>query len=123
MFRTKPIEEMGSSPTQGPSPTRAGQGEPAVIEGIFEPPESATWSAIKADKVLVIAIALLGAVVGIAIGLTKPPTYEASTTLEVGRVSPNSPSFYGFTQSASSLATAFSRSIAAAPVLREVEEK
>jgi hypothetical protein len=46
--------------------------------------------------------------------------YTAASTLQVGKVNPNSPGFYGFVQSASDLATAFSRAIGAAPVLATV---
>jgi hypothetical protein len=38
----------------------------------------------------------------------------------VGKVNPNSPGFYGFVQSSSDLATAFSRAITAGPVLSTV---
>ena len=60
---------------------------------------------------------------GAGIGLLRQTTYTASATLQVGQVNPNSPGFLGYVQSASSLATAFSRSIAAAPVLATVKRK
>jgi hypothetical protein len=41
----------------------------------------------------------------------------------VGQVNPNSPGFYGYVQSATSLATAFSRSIEAAPVLATIQQR
>src|SRR5439155_11450252 len=50
-------------------------------------------------------------------------TYTAAATLQVGKVNPNSPGFYGFVQSASDLATVFSRAITAAPVLRRAHER
>ena len=56
-------------------------------------------------------------------GLKREPTYTASATLQVGQVNPNSPGFYGYVQSATSLATAFSRSIEAAPVLATIQQK
>ena len=91
--------------------------------GVFAPTNSFALRAISWNKGLVAAIAVLGAVIGLAIGMARPATYTASATLQVGQVNPNSPGFLGYVQSASSLATAFSRAIAAAPVLAEVEKK
>ncbi|HEV2857185.1 MAG TPA: Wzz/FepE/Etk N-terminal domain-containing protein [Solirubrobacterales bacterium] len=91
--------------------------------GAFAPTNSFALRAISWNKGLVVAIAILGAVIGLAIGLARPATYTASATLQVGQVNPNSPGFLGYVQSASSLATAFSRAIGAAPVLSEVEKK
>jgi uncharacterized protein involved in exopolysaccharide biosynthesis len=91
--------------------------------GVFAPANNFAWRAISWNKGLVAAIAVLGAVIGLAIGLARPATYTASATLQVGQVNPNSPGFLGYVQSASSLATAFSRAIGAAPVLTEVEDK
>jgi Chain length determinant protein len=91
--------------------------------GVFAPVDGFTLRAISWNKGLVAAIAVLGAVIGLAIGLARPATYTASATLQVGQVNPNSPGFLGYVQSASSLATAFSRAIGATPVLAEVEEK
>jgi uncharacterized protein involved in exopolysaccharide biosynthesis len=91
--------------------------------GVFAPANSFALRAISWNKGLVAAIAVLGAVVGLAIGFSRPATYTASATLQVGQVNPNSAGFLGYVQSASSLATAFSRAIAAAPVLAEVEDK
>ena len=97
--------------------------ESAVSSGVFAPANGFAWRAITWNKGLVAAIAVLGAVVGLAIGIARPATYTASATLQVGQVNPNSPGFLGYVQSASSLATAFSRAIGATPVLTEVEEK
>jgi uncharacterized protein involved in exopolysaccharide biosynthesis len=120
MFNSRQIDP--SPPATDLQPAAFDNDAP-VFQGVFEPPESPVWSAIRRNKGLVAVFAIVCAIAGVAVGLTKPVTYEASTTLEVGRVSPNSPSFYGFTQSASSLATAFSRSIAAAPVLAQVQKQ
>jgi len=90
---------------------------------VFAPANNFALRAISWNKGLVAAIAVLGAVIGLAIGMARPATYTASATLQVGQVNPNSPGFLGYVQSASSLATAFSRAIAAAPVLAEVEKK
>jgi hypothetical protein len=93
------------------------------VQGLFEPPNSFVLSAIGRHKSIVVLSALIFAFAGIAIGLLRQPTYTASATLQVGQVNPNSPGFLGYVQSAGSLATAFSRSIAAGPVLDSVEEK
>jgi uncharacterized protein involved in exopolysaccharide biosynthesis len=74
-------------------------------------------SAIALHKLLVVLCALAFAFLGVLGGAARKGTYTAASTLEVGKVNPNSPGFYGFVQSASDLATAFSRAIYAAPVL------
>lgn len=66
---------------------------------------------------------MLVALAGVAGGFARKGTYTAAATLQVGKVNPNSPGFYGFVQSASDLATAFSRAIAAQPVLNTVHHK
>jgi len=71
--------------------------------------------------VLLCALAFAGA--GIAAGVARKGTYTAASTLQVGKVNPNSPGFYGFVQSASDLATVFSRAITAAPVLAAVHRR
>jgi hypothetical protein len=90
---------------------------------IFEPPQGAVLAALGRNRGLIALFALVGCVVGLAIGFERQPVYTASATLQVGQVNPNSPGFFGYVQSASGLATAFSRSIAAEPVLRAVEDE
>jgi uncharacterized protein involved in exopolysaccharide biosynthesis len=90
---------------------------------VFEPPDSYVLSAIRWNKLLILACALACAAIGVAYGLARTPVYTASASLQVGQVNPNSPGFLGYVQSASSLAAAFSRSIDAAPVLQKVEKQ
>lgn len=80
-------------------------------------------SAIGRHKLLVLVCAVALAAAGVLGGLARKSTYMASSTLQVGKVNPNSPGFYGFVQSASDLATAFSRAITAAPVLAAVHRQ
>jgi hypothetical protein len=94
-----------------------------MVDGIFEPPESFVLSAIVNNKRIVALFAVLLTLAGVGYGFLRQTTYTASATLQVGQVNPNSPGFLGYVQSASSLATAFSRSVAAAPVLATVERK
>lgn len=94
-----------------------------LVHGVFEPPESFVLTAIGYHKRLILILAILGALAGAAFGLLRPVTYEAAATLQVGQVNPNSAGFASYTQSSSSLATAFSRAIAAAPVLKQVKQK
>jgi Chain length determinant protein len=98
-------------------------GPEPMADGIFEPPESFVLGAIVNNKRIVALFAVLLTLAGVGYGLLRQTTYTASATLQVGQVNPNSPGFLGYVQSASSLATAFSRSIAAAPVLATVERK
>lgn len=103
-----------------PAAGEAGEAQPRRI---FEPPRGAVLSAIGGHRILVAFCALLGCAIGLAIGFGRQPEYTSSATLQVGQVNPNSPGFFGYVQSASGLATAFSRSIAAGPVLKSVEEE
>jgi hypothetical protein len=125
LFRTAqampPTQTIDPVPTLDSAPAVEGAG--ALPRGIFEPPDGFVLAAIAHNKRIVALCAVALALAGIAFGLLRTSTYEASATLQVGQVNPNSPGFYGYTQSASSLATAFSRSIAAGPVLAAVEDK
>ncbi|HEY5052512.1 MAG TPA: Wzz/FepE/Etk N-terminal domain-containing protein [Solirubrobacterales bacterium] len=116
-----PSKQFDSPPTLDPTPTIDEIESP--VEGVFEPPNGFVLTAIVRNKWIVALFALGLAVAGICFGVLRQSTYEASATIQVGQVNPNSPGFYGYAQSASSLATAFSRSIAAAPVLGEVQRK
>lgn len=93
---------------------------PAALE---PPPGSTTASAIRRHRLLVFACALVVAFVGVLGGMHRRATFTAAATLQVGKVNPNSPGFYGFVQSASDLATAFSRAVTAAPVLHTAGRK
>jgi uncharacterized protein involved in exopolysaccharide biosynthesis len=94
-----------------------------MIEGIFEPPRGFVLSSIARHKLVVLIAAVLLAVAGAAVGKARKSTYTASATLQVGQVNPNSPGFYSYVQSSASLATAFSRAIAAEPVLATIQDK
>lgn len=107
-------------PAFTPPPTND---SPPLVRGVFDPPEGLAFGALRRHKKLIATFAVLGLLAGAALGLVRPATYEAAATLQVGQVNPNSPGFASYTQSSSSLATAFSRAIAAAPVLATVERK
>lgn len=79
--------------------------------------------AIARHKLLVLLAGVIVALAGAAIGMERKPTYTSAATLQVGTVNLNSPGFYGYVQAASGLATVFSRSITAAPVLAEIRSK
>lgn len=95
----------------------------APTQAVFESPNSFAVTAIGRHKLLIAACAIGLAILGAGLGFLREPTYTASATLQVGQVNPNSPGFLGYAQSASSLAEAFSRSIAAEPVLNTIEQK
>jgi uncharacterized protein involved in exopolysaccharide biosynthesis len=90
---------------------------------VVEPPHSFGFEAIAMHKLLVFALAVLGVLIGAGLGYVREPVYTASATLQVGEVNPNSPGFGNYTQSATSLATGFSRAITAEPVLAQVHGK
>jgi capsular polysaccharide biosynthesis protein len=98
-------------------------GHSPLIAGVFEPPSGFAPNAIARHKLLVCAVAVLCAALGLAYGVSRQPRYTASATLQVGQVNPNSPGFYGYVQSAAALASAFSRAVAAEPVLAAVQQK
>jgi uncharacterized protein involved in exopolysaccharide biosynthesis len=79
--------------------------------------------AIARRKWLVIALGVLCAAIGVGVGLAHKSTYTASSTLQIGKENPNSPSFYGYVQSASALAAVYSRALTAEPVLAEIQHK
>jgi hypothetical protein len=116
-----PTKGIDSPPPFDPAPN--GEDSGPLVDGLFEPPESFVLSAIAGNKGIVALFAVVLTLVGIGFGVLRQSTYTASATLQVGQVNPNSPGFLGYVQSASSLATAFSRSIAAAPVLATIEHK
>lgn len=112
------------APPNPPSQSSPSNNDAAhAVRGVFDPPESFALTALARHKRVVVALAILGALAGAALGLLRPATYEAAATLQVGQVNPNSPGFASYTQSSSSLATAFSRAIAAAPVLASVKRR
>jgi GT2 family glycosyltransferase len=87
-------------------------------------PETAGGALIRAlsrRRLLVLLCTLVLAGAGAGLGIVRAPIYTSAATLQVGKVNPNSPGFYGFVQSATDLATAFSRSITATAVLDAVQ--
>ena len=92
-----------------------------VVEGVFEPPSGLVFAAIGRGKFIILACAVVLAIAGVAYGRSRPSTYTASATLQVGQVNPNSPGFFGYEQSAASLANSFSRAIDAEPVLATIQ--
>lgn len=93
------------------------------VGGIIEPPNSFAWTAITRHILVVCALAVVGVLIGVGYGVSRPSTYTAAATLQVGQVNPNSPGFYSYVQSAAALATAFSRAIDAEPVLAAVQRE
>jgi uncharacterized protein involved in exopolysaccharide biosynthesis len=116
-------EELLTAPKLPGPPGAALDGEKPVVRGVFEPPNSFVLTAIGRHKLIVCVCTVALALAGAAFGLSRPRTYTASATLQVGQVNPNSPGFFSYVQSASALATAFSRSIEAEPVLATIQRK
>ncbi len=128
-IKITPTPRPASTPSPPVSPPVAGRYEPPpatappLTTGVFEPPNGFALPAIARHKLIVLLSAVALALAGVAVGHSRSVTYTASATLQVGQVNPNSPGFYGYVQSSASLATAFSRSIAAEPVLAAVQHK
>lgn len=94
-----------------------------VVRGVFEPPSGFVLGAIGRNGLIVCVVAVVFGLVGTVYGVSRRTTYTASATLQVGQVNPNSPGFYSYVASAAALATAFSRAIAAEPVLAAVQRQ
>lgn len=113
-----------------PAPPQAANSTPSALvepeqltRRVFEPPDGFVMSAIARNKLIVCVSAIVIALLGAGYQLSRPRTYTASATLQVGQVNPNSPGFFSYLQSATALSTAFSRSISAEPVLATVQQK
>jgi len=113
----------GNSHARGSLPPQPSQAPHAHGSPPPQPPPSPVATAIGRHKLLVILCAVALAALGAAAGAARKGTYTAATTLQVGKVNPNSSGFYGFVQSASDLAAVFSRAITAAPVLAAVHSQ
>ena len=111
------------SSTPSPVSSSSLDGADRLIQGVFEPPEGLVLTAIARHKKVVAACAVLLAILGLAYGYTRHTTFTSSATLQIGQVNPNSPGFFGYVQSATSLATAFSRAVYAEPVLAQVQHE
>jgi uncharacterized protein involved in exopolysaccharide biosynthesis len=110
-------------PPPPPMPPEQPSYDPVEPQPVFEPLSGPFVGALADHKVLIAFVTLVCTLAGIAVGHSRPIEYESSATIQVGQVNPNSPGFYGYAQSASSLATAFSRSITATEVLRKIDRK
>ena len=88
-----------------------------------EPSPSLIVAALGRYKWLVLGLTVVLTICGLAIGYKRKPIYAANATVQVGQVNPNSPGFYGFVQSATELATTFSRAITANGVLSIIQHK
>ncbi len=98
-------------------------GSDEVVRGVFEPPGGFALSAIARNKLLVLTLAVVLGLAGLALGYSRQRIFTASATLQIGQVNPNSPGFYGYVQSAAALATAFSHAIESEQVLATVQHK
>lgn len=79
--------------------------------------------AARQHPFLIAFVAIIFAAAGAFVGYSRPATYTSSAVLQVGKVNPNSPGFSGFTQSASDLATLYSRAAVATQVLNTIQKK
>jgi Chain length determinant protein len=80
-------------------------------------------AALGRYKWIVLGLTVLFTMVGLALGVKRKPVYSATSSVQVGQVNPNSPGFYGFVQSATDLATTFSRAITANGVLSIIHQR
>ena len=80
-------------------------------------------AALGRYKSLVLGLALLFAAGGLAVGVKRKAVWTATSSVQVGQINPNSPGFYGFAQSATDLATTYSRAITADGVLSIIHQK
>jgi len=114
-----------STQTQTPANSRAPADflDPHPSAYRTEPAPSLIVAALGRYKWLVLGLTVLFTIVGLALGVKRKPVYSATSSVQVGQVNPNSPGFYGFVQSATDLATTFSRAITANGVLSIIHQK
>jgi hypothetical protein len=113
---------MPFSPTTKDSSALSSDEAPLTYR-VFEPPSGFVLTAIARNKLLICICAVALAVVGAAYAYSRPKTFSAAATVQVGQVNPNSPGFYSYVESAAALAGAFSRAISAEPVLDTIQQK
>lgn len=71
-----------------------------------------------------LALAVLLAAAGVAVGVRRTPTWSSTAGLQVGaKIDPNSAGFSNFVQSESALTATFSRAITAPAVLAQIASK
>ena len=87
------------------------------------PAPSLIVAAVGRYKWLILALTVLLMAGGLAIAFKRKPEWTAGATLQVGRINPNSPSFYGFVQSATDLAMTLSRHVQATGVVNAIHKK
>jgi capsular polysaccharide biosynthesis protein len=114
---------MASTPLTSDPTVLVGHQNSREYQPMSERNESMVVGAIANHRLLVLMCAAVFAAIGAGFGLSRAGTYTSSTTLQVGQANPNSPGFYGFVQSATDLAAAFSRSITAESVLDAVHRQ
>jgi capsular polysaccharide biosynthesis protein len=103
--------------------------EDRLIEGrsSYEAPEFVSrvpvWEAVKREWAIVVVPALLLLGLGLFVGLSRPPKYTAEARLTVGRLDVDPAALATFASATNSLASAYSRAVAAEPVVRRVTRK
>jgi Chain length determinant protein len=88
-----------------------------------EPAPSLIVAALGRCKWLVLGLTLVFTAGALALGYERKPVWTAASSVQVGQVNPNSPGFYGFVQSATDLATTYSRAVTANGVLSIIHQK
>jgi capsular polysaccharide biosynthesis protein len=103
--------------------------EDRLIEGgsSYEEPEYTArvpvWEAVKREWAIVVLPALLLLGLGLFVGLSRPPKYTAEARLTVGRLDVDPAALATFASATNSLASAYSRAVAAEPVVRRVSRR
>jgi capsular polysaccharide biosynthesis protein len=109
------------TPANSRPPADAVRAHPSAYR--TEPAPSLIVAALGRYKWLILGLAVLLTAGGLAVGYKRKPVWSATASVQVGQVNPNSPGFYGFVQSATALATTYSRAVTADGVLSIINQK
>jgi len=109
------------TPANSKPPAEFLDGHPSAYRTEAAP--SLIVAALGRYKWIVLGLAAVFTVIGLALGVKRKPTWTATSSVQVGQVNPNSPGFYGFVQSATDLATTYSRAVTANGVLSIIHQK
>lgn len=111
-----------------PTKRAASEADAEFLRGLAatagEAPRVGVLESVRRHPILALAPVVLLVVLATALGLARSPTYTADARLAVGRLDvTSSGALAGFTEATTALASAYSRSITADPVVRTLARR